>query len=96
MSSIKNEHSHELNSDMSRLMPPHKKLTPNIKRTLVAHDIAHIRTCKSVQLLQIQSGGLENLGCLSKDCRNYIENHRMLRLGNGNAEAIQKLFVNMQ
>ncbi|KAF2283949.1 hypothetical protein GH714_017528 [Hevea brasiliensis] len=54
------------------------------------------KPAKSIRLLEVQAGGPENLSCLSKDCQNFIERKRRLRLGDGNAEAIRKLFVRMQ
>ena len=96
ISSIKNEHNHDLNPDMSILLHAHRKLNPSVKRTLEAFDIAGIRPCKSVRMVQVQSGGPANVGCLSKDMRNYIHSQRRLRLGDGDAEAIRKMFVKMQ
>ncbi|KAL8520773.1 hypothetical protein ACS0TY_011360 [Phlomoides rotata] len=63
---------------------------------LEANDIAGIRPCKNIRLLEVQSGGPENLGCLPKDCRNFIEERRRLRLGDGDAEAIRKMFATLQ
>ena len=66
-------HNHELQPDMSILMPAHRNLTINMKRQLEANDIAGIRPCKNVRMLEVQAGGPQNLGCLPKDCRNFIE-----------------------
>ncbi|KAL8556218.1 hypothetical protein ACS0TY_003859 [Phlomoides rotata] len=41
-------------------------------------------------------GGPKNLGCFPKDCRNFIEERRRLRLGDGDAEAIRKMFATLQ
>ncbi|XP_073133343.1 protein FAR-RED IMPAIRED RESPONSE 1-like [Henckelia pumila] len=67
-----------------------------MKRQLEANNIASLMPCKNIRLLEVQAGGPENLGCLPKDCRNFIENRRRLRLGDGDAEAIHKLFITMQ
>ncbi|KAL7123552.1 hypothetical protein ACP275_01G112600 [Erythranthe tilingii] len=64
--------------------------------TLEANDIAGIKPCKSIRLAEVQSGGPMNLWCLPKDCRNFIEGRRKLRLGTGDAEAIRKLFWGLQ
>ncbi|XP_057990542.1 protein FAR-RED IMPAIRED RESPONSE 1-like [Hevea brasiliensis] len=66
-------------------------LNMDMKRRLEANDIAGIRPAKSIRLLEVQADGPENLSCLSKDCRNFIERKRRLRLGDGDAEAIRKL-----
>ncbi|KAL6579926.1 hypothetical protein OROMI_007950 [Orobanche minor] len=96
VSSVINEHNHILDPNFSILMPGHRKLTIHMKRQLEAKDIAGIRPCKNVHLLEVQSGGPMKLGCIPKDCRNYIEERRRLRLGDGDAEAIRKTFASMQ
>ncbi|XP_058006730.1 protein FAR-RED IMPAIRED RESPONSE 1-like [Hevea brasiliensis] len=96
ISKVISSHNHELEPSMSRLMVAHRSLNMDMKRRLEANDIAGIRPTKSIRLLEVQAGGPENLSCLSKDCRNFIERKRRLRLGDGDAEAIRKLFVRMQ
>ncbi|XP_058006625.1 protein FAR-RED IMPAIRED RESPONSE 1-like [Hevea brasiliensis] len=96
ISKVISSHNHELEPSMSRLMVAHRSLNMDMKRRLEANDIAGIRPGKSIRLLEVQAGGPENLSCLSKDCRNFIERKRRLRLGDGDAEAIRKLFVRMQ
>ncbi|XP_031287102.1 protein FAR-RED IMPAIRED RESPONSE 1-like [Pistacia vera] len=44
----------------------------------------------------VEAGGPENLTFLQKDCRNYIEKVRRMRLGAGDVYAIQKYFLKMQ
>ncbi|KAL8511489.1 hypothetical protein ACS0TY_018042 [Phlomoides rotata] len=46
--------------------------------------------------VRVQSGGPENLGYLPKDCRNFIEERRRLRLSDGDAEVIHKMFATLQ
>ncbi|KAL7251562.1 hypothetical protein ACSBR1_013408 [Camellia fascicularis] len=43
-----------------------------------------------------ETGGHEHLSFTEKDCRNYIEKMRRLRLGTSNAEAILTYFTKMQ
>ncbi|KAK9092358.1 hypothetical protein Syun_027269 [Stephania yunnanensis] len=90
------EHNHELILNLSCFMRGHRKMSMHMKRQLDANDIAGIRPCKSIRMLQVQSGGPENLGCTPRDCRNFIDARRRLRLGEGDAEAIRKLFITMQ
>ncbi|KAL8477436.1 hypothetical protein ACS0TY_029652 [Phlomoides rotata] len=71
------EHTHEIDPTFSQLMPAHRQLQVNLKRQLEANDIA------------VQCSGHQNLVYLTKDCRNYIEERRGLRLGEGDAEAIR-------
>ncbi|XP_058002193.1 protein FAR-RED IMPAIRED RESPONSE 1-like [Hevea brasiliensis] len=95
ISKVISSHNHELEPSMSRLMVAHRSLNMDMKRRLEANDIAGIRPAKSIRLLEVQAGGPENLSCLSKDCRNFIERKRRLRLGDGDAEAIRKLLSNI-
>ncbi|KAF2288837.1 hypothetical protein GH714_016489 [Hevea brasiliensis] len=89
---IISEHNHDMDPLMSRFMAGHRKITPNLKRILKANDICGIRPCKSIRILEVQVGGTENLICMPKDCRNFIQSKRRLRLEEGNAEAIRGLF----
>ncbi|KAF2299297.1 hypothetical protein GH714_031377 [Hevea brasiliensis] len=72
-------HIHQLDPSMSRFMARHKCLSNGVKRSLEANDIAGIRPSKSIRLLEVQSSGPEKMGCLLKDCRNFIYNRRRLR-----------------
>ena len=76
-------------------MSAHRTIGVHMKRQLEANDISGVRLCKSVRMMQVQSGGPQHLGCLPKDYRNFIEKRRRLRLGKGDAEAIRKMFVRM-
>ncbi|KAL8548964.1 hypothetical protein ACS0TY_008015 [Phlomoides rotata] len=91
-----NEHNHEIDPSFSPLMVAHRQLHIHIRRQLEANDIAGIRPCKNIRLLEVQSGGPKNLGCLPKDCRNFIEERRRLRLGDGDAKVIRKMFATLQ
>ncbi|KAL8508084.1 hypothetical protein ACS0TY_018583 [Phlomoides rotata] len=89
-----NEHNHEIDPSFSSLMPAHRHLNIHMKRQLEANDIAGIRPRKNVRLLEVHSGP-KNLGCLPKYCRNFIEEQRWLRLGDGDDEAIHKMFATL-
>ncbi|KAL8488555.1 hypothetical protein ACS0TY_024730 [Phlomoides rotata] len=67
-----------------------------MKRQLEANDIAGIRPCKNMRICEVQSSGPQNLGCLLRDCRNFVDQRRRLRLGDGDAEAIRQLFCRLQ
>ncbi|KAK9109957.1 hypothetical protein Sjap_018017 [Stephania japonica] len=62
LSKVVVEHNHELIHNLSRFMMGHRKMSMHMKRQLDVNDIAGIRPCKSIRMLQIQSGGPENLG----------------------------------
>ncbi|KAF5480160.1 hypothetical protein F2P56_000926 [Juglans regia] len=58
--------------------------------------MAGIRMNKSFGSLVVGAGGFENLPFLEKDCRNYIDKARHLRIGKGGAGALQEYFCRMQ
>ncbi|KAL8498131.1 hypothetical protein ACS0TY_021458 [Phlomoides rotata] len=90
------EHNHEIDPTFSPLMPAHRHVNVHMKRQLEANDIASIRPCKNIRICEVQSGGPQNLGCLPRDCRNFVDQRRRLRLGDGDAEAIHQLFCRLQ
>lgn len=47
-------------------------------------------------MAEVQCGGPEYLGWTPKDSRNLIERRRHLRFGDGNVDAISKLFIRLQ
>ncbi|XP_022850810.1 protein FAR1-RELATED SEQUENCE 5-like [Olea europaea var. sylvestris] len=51
---------------------------------------------KSFNSAVVEAGGYENITCVEKDCRNFIDKVRQLRLGEGDALAIQAYFTKMQ
>jgi len=51
---------------------------------------------KSYNSTVVEAGGYENLSFVQKDCRNYIDKVRRLRLGEGDTVAIQTYFSKMQ
>ena len=93
---VTSEHNYPTGPSLSRFMPTHRNLTPAMKRTLEALDIAGIRPCNNIRLFEVGASGPENLSCLSKDYRNFIDQRRRFRISNRDAEAIRKLFFKMQ
>ncbi|KAL8476827.1 hypothetical protein ACS0TY_029215 [Phlomoides rotata] len=96
ISKMVTEHNHEIDPTFSPLMPAHMQLNVHMKRQLEANDIAGIRPCKNMRICEVQSGGPQNLGCLPRDCRNFVDQRMRLRLGDGDAEAIRQLFCRLQ
>ena len=90
------EHNHELSSTKSRYFRCNKNLGPHIKRRLELDDQAGINVSRNFRSLVVEANGYENLTFREKDCRNYIDKIRRLRLAIGEAEAIQNYFVRMQ
>ncbi|KAH6771945.1 hypothetical protein C2S51_010349 [Perilla frutescens var. frutescens] len=96
ISSVNHVHNHKLDPVNSVFMAAHRTLTVNMKRHLENNDIAGLRTSKSIRILQVQAGGPQNLGVDKKDCRNFVEQRRRLRLGASDTEAIHNLFLRLQ
>ncbi|KAL8484125.1 hypothetical protein ACS0TY_026719 [Phlomoides rotata] len=96
ISKMVTENNHEIDQTFSPLMPAHRQLNVHMKRQLEANDITCIRPCKNVRICEVQSGSPQNLGCLPRDCRNFVDQRRRLRLGNGDAEAIRQLFCRLE
>ena len=67
-----------------------------MKRQLEVNDIAGIPLHKSYNSVVVEAGGYENLTFVEKDYRNYIDQVRRLRLGEGDTAAIQAYFSKMQ
>ncbi|XP_022866097.1 protein FAR1-RELATED SEQUENCE 1-like [Olea europaea var. sylvestris] len=90
------EHNHETSPTKSRLYRYNRVLSAHLKWRLEVNDIARIPLHKSFNSAVIEAGGYENMTCVEKDCRNYIKQVRRLRLGEGDAAAIQSYFSEMQ
>lgn len=71
-------------------------MDPSLKRRLKLNDQAGINVSRNFRSLLVEANGYENMIFGEKDCRNYIDKVRRLRLGAGDAEAIQNYFVKMQ
>ncbi|XP_022874023.1 protein FAR1-RELATED SEQUENCE 5-like [Olea europaea var. sylvestris] len=80
----------------SRLYRCNRELSAQVKRLLEVNDIAGILLHKSYNSAVVEAGGYENVTFVEKDCRHYVEQVRRLRLGEGDAVAIQSYFSKMQ
>ncbi|XP_058744403.1 protein FAR1-RELATED SEQUENCE 4-like [Vicia villosa] len=96
VSSIVIEHNHELSPSKARYFRSNKNLGSQMRRRLELNDQAGINVSRNFRSLVVEANGYENLTFGEKDCRNYIDKVRRLRLGTGDAEAIQKYFVRKQ
>ncbi|KAL6517501.1 hypothetical protein OROMI_033202 [Orobanche minor] len=93
---VESVHNHDLDPTFSVCMAPHRLISINTKRQLEKNDVSGLRPCQTIKLLQVEAGGSRNLGCTPKDCRNFIDQRRRLRLGEGDAASIHKLFLRLQ
>ncbi|XP_035547294.1 protein FAR-RED IMPAIRED RESPONSE 1-like [Juglans regia] len=96
LTTIHNIHNHGLSPKKSRFFRCNREVSDSVKRVLDINDEAGIRMNKSFGSLVVGAGGFENLPFLEKDCRNYIDKARHLRLGKCGAGALQEYFCRMQ
>ncbi|XP_042988747.1 protein FAR1-RELATED SEQUENCE 5-like [Carya illinoinensis] len=96
LTTVHNIHNHGLSPKKSRFFQCNREVSDAVKRVLDTNDLAGIRANKSYGSLVVGAGGFENLPFLKKDCRNYIDKARHLRLGAGGAGALQQYFLRMQ
>ncbi|XP_042944600.1 protein FAR-RED IMPAIRED RESPONSE 1-like [Carya illinoinensis] len=96
LTTVNNIHNHNLSPKKSYFFRCNREVSDSIKRVLDTNDLAGIRMNKSFRSLVVGMGGFENLPFLEKDCQNYIDKARHLRLGAGGAGALQEYFLRMQ
>ncbi|XP_042979904.1 protein FAR1-RELATED SEQUENCE 5-like [Carya illinoinensis] len=96
LTTVHNTHNHGLSPKKSLFFRCNREVSETIKKVLDTNDLAGIRINKSFGSLVVGAGGFENLPFLEKDCRNYIDKARHLRLGAGGAGALQDYFLRMQ
>ncbi|XP_022883643.1 protein FAR1-RELATED SEQUENCE 5-like [Olea europaea var. sylvestris] len=89
-------HNHKTSPSKSKLYRCNRELIAYVKRRLDVNDMAGIPLHKSYNSAVVEARGYENMTCIEKDCRNYVEQVRRLRLGAGDTAAIQTYFLNMQ
>ncbi|XP_057512826.1 protein FAR-RED IMPAIRED RESPONSE 1-like [Actinidia eriantha] len=90
------DHNHEQSPRKARYFKSNRVLDEHVKRRLELNDKAGIKMHKSYDLLQIEAGGRDKLRYLNKDCRNYLDKQRRLRLVEGDAEAMHRYFIKMK
>ncbi|XP_041007552.1 protein FAR1-RELATED SEQUENCE 5-like [Juglans microcarpa x Juglans regia] len=96
VTSVVNTHNHGLSPRKSRFFRCSREVNESVRRVLDTNDEAGIRMNKSFHALVTEAGGYENVPFGEKDCRNYIDKARHLRLGKGGAQALFQYFRRMQ
>ncbi|KAK1583373.1 hypothetical protein Q3G72_023138 [Acer saccharum] len=96
LTTVHNIHYHGLCPKKSCFFRCNREVSDVVKRVLDTNDRAGVRMNKSFGSLVVGAGGFDNLPFLEKDCRNYIDKARHLRLGAGGAGALQEYFLRMQ
>ncbi|XP_042988596.1 protein FAR1-RELATED SEQUENCE 5-like [Carya illinoinensis] len=94
---VVNAHNHiTVSPKKTRLLRSHKCLDEYSQRILKLNDRAGIRMSKNYYSLVVDAGGFDNLQFQEKDCRNFIDKARHLRLGKGGGDALNQYFQRMR
>ncbi|KAL6583476.1 hypothetical protein OROMI_005554 [Orobanche minor] len=90
------DHNHDLSPTKSRFHKCNRALTTAAKRRIEVDERAGIRMSKTFSAISVESGGYDKIPFLEKDCRNFKDKTRRLRLLEGDADAMHKYFLKMQ
>ncbi|XP_041026948.1 protein FAR1-RELATED SEQUENCE 5-like [Juglans microcarpa x Juglans regia] len=82
------EHTHICSPGKARHFKCFKKVDTRVAKRLEINEEARIRMSKNFKSLVIEAGGYDKLSFGEKECRNYINKARQLRLGVGGVEAL--------
>ncbi|XP_018857367.2 protein FAR1-RELATED SEQUENCE 5-like [Juglans regia] len=95
---VENGHNHiTVSPKKTRFLRSHKHLDEYSQMILDLNDRAGIRMKKNFYSLVVDGGGgFENLQFQEKDCRNFIDKARHLRLGKGGGESLNQYFQRMR
>ncbi|XP_022851587.1 protein FAR1-RELATED SEQUENCE 5-like [Olea europaea var. sylvestris] len=96
INTVQLEYNHKTSPSKSRLYRGNREISARVRRQLEINDVAGIPLHKSFNSTVVEAGGYENITCIEKDCRNFIDKVQRLRLGEGDALAIQAYFTKMQ
>ncbi|XP_042965428.1 protein FAR-RED IMPAIRED RESPONSE 1-like [Carya illinoinensis] len=97
LTSVDLVHNHStVSPKKSRFFRSHKNLDEYSQRMLDLNDRAGIQMHKNFNALVTEAGGYENLNFQEKDCRNFIDRARVLRMGKGGGEALNEYFKRMR
>ncbi|KAG6708518.1 hypothetical protein I3842_06G084200 [Carya illinoinensis] len=89
-------HNHTVSPQKSRFFRSHKCLDEYSQMMLDLNDRVGIRMNKNFNSLVVEARGFEYLEFAKKDCQNFIDKARHLRLGKGGGEAISDYFERMR
>ncbi|XP_042946093.1 protein FAR1-RELATED SEQUENCE 5-like [Carya illinoinensis] len=97
ITTVENVHNHiTISPNKSRLLRSHKHLDEYSQRILDLNDRVGIRMNKNYFSLVVDTGGFENLDFQERDCRNFIDKARHLRLGKGGGDSLYVCFQRMR
>lgn len=90
------EHNHDMDPRNSRFLNAHRTVPSLLKRRFEMFDATGVKMSKVIRAVTAEAGGPENMPCLPRDCRNYVDKARRERFGGVDAEALYILFTRMQ
>ncbi|XP_042959355.1 protein FAR1-RELATED SEQUENCE 5-like [Carya illinoinensis] len=90
------DHTHVCSPGKARHFRCFKKVDARVAKRLEINDEAGIRLSKNFKAVVVEAGGYENVPFGEKECRNYIDKARQLRLGVGGSTALCNYFDDMQ
>jgi hypothetical protein len=96
LSKVVLEHNYILSPSKARFYRCYKKINSSTRKRIEMNDIAGIRVYKNFNSLVVEIGEFENLPFGEKDCRNFINKARELRLDKGGGQALCDYFHKMR
>ncbi|XP_059460161.1 protein FAR-RED IMPAIRED RESPONSE 1-like [Corylus avellana] len=96
VTSVVIDHNHDLSPKTGRYFKCNRNLNSNVRRKIIINDMSGIKLSQSYNALAVEAGGYENLPFIEKDCRNFINKERRIRLGQGGAKALLDYLNRMQ
>jgi len=96
ITTMNEEHSHDLSPTKSRLFRENIIINLGVKRTIDFNDEADVRTNKTYQSLVHAAGGYDNLPFVECDMRNYLSQQRRALGKEGDGQTLLKHFSRMK
>ncbi|XP_062180823.1 protein FAR1-RELATED SEQUENCE 5-like [Phragmites australis] len=83
------EHNHPLATpDVSCLLRSHRGISDVQKADIIEMEIAGIRKHQIMNILEMQCGGYDNVGCISRDIYNFCYHYKQKTIVAGDAETV--------
>ncbi|KAH9705402.1 protein FAR1-RELATED SEQUENCE [Citrus sinensis] len=90
------EYNHAVSPSKSRYYRCNRSISHFVKKQLEINEEAGIKMAQSFKSIVVEAGGFENVSFLERDATNHVDKVRRLRLGEGDAIAIQRYFQKMR
>ncbi|XP_026398280.1 protein FAR1-RELATED SEQUENCE 5-like [Papaver somniferum] len=97
VSGVVEEHNHKLVSTSKRHnLRSLRKISSSHKQQIVNFRLAGVKTNQLINYLEVENGGVKNIGFLPKDAIIYLSTKRKLELKHGDAQAVLDYFERQQ